>query len=646
MWCGVCFCMASTGENPLYGDIFEASPDPIIVHDAETGAVVQANAAASELLGYDHEELVGMDVGSFSPAGYTTDEANRILQRAATEGSAEVEWSITDADGAQRWVAVSLERSEVNGEPRVVAFFHDITAHEERERARAERNEQLTTLIDNLPVVVFTINPDGVFTHSAGKGLVNLGLEPGELEGVSVFEAYADYPDIIDAAESALDGEEVRVTQAMDDHVFETWYRPLFDDGGRLSQVVGVSRDITDLKRREERVEALSDATNELLYSRSEEDVADIVTGIAQEIIDRPLAAMWSYDGSDDTLYPIGATSPATADAGELNPMVPGTDEHRIFNAGEPTVVDDYRTLSNPSAPEAPLRTVLYLPLDSHGMLCIASTSIEPFDSDERFLVEILASTAAAALARVERETKLKAKQAELERSNEALQQFAYIASHDLQEPLRMVSSYVDLLDSEYGDELDEEAAEYMAFAVDGANRMQEMVDALLRYSRVETQAREFEPTDPEAVVSETLDALRMRLDEVDATVTTGSLPAVRADPNQLGQVFQNLLENAVEYADEAGVEPRIEIDAAEADGMVEFRVADNGPGIPAGSEEDIFEIFKRGGSHETAGTGIGLAVCQRIVQRHDGRIWAEPSETGATFRFTLPATSEVDVDE
>lgn len=209
-----------------------------------------------------------------------------------------------------------------------------------------------------------------------------------------------------------------------------------------------------------------------------------------------------------------------------------------------------------------------------------------------------------------------------------------------------MVSSYVDLLDSEYGDELDEEAAEYMAFAVDGANRMQEMVDALLRYSRVETQAREFEPTDPEAVVSETLDALRMRLDEVDATVTTGSLPAVRADPNQLGQVFQNLLENAVEYADEAGVEPRIEIDAAEADGMVEFRVADNGPGIPAGSEEDIFEIFKRGGSHETAGTGIGLAVCQRIVQRHDGRIWAEPSETGATFRFTLPATSEVDVDE
>ncbi|WP_324662051.1 PAS domain-containing sensor histidine kinase [Haloarcula sediminis] len=638
--------MASTGESPLYRDIFEVAPDPIVVHDADTGAVVNSNPAAAELLGFDRTELVGTHVGAFSPPGYTTEDANELIRAAVSSGPKTVEWAIRDAGGDKRWVEVTLKRAEIDDRTRVVAFFHEITDRKDREQARLERNEQLTTLIDNLPVVVFTIDPDGVFTHSAGKGLDSLGLEPGELEGVPVFEVYADYPDIIEAAETALDGDEVRVTQEVGELVFETWYRPLFD-GGELSQVVGVSRDITDLKRREERVEALSDATNELLYSRSEEAVAETVTGIAQRIIDRPLAAMWAYDGSEDTLYPIGAAGPATdADADGLSPMGPGTDEHRIFHSGEPTVVEDYGELPNPSSPETPLRTLLCLPLDGRGMLCIGSTAIAPFDSDERFLLEILASTAAAALARVERETELKAKQTELERSNEALQQFAYIASHDLQEPLRMVSSYVDLLDSEYGDELDEEATEYMAFAVDGANRMQEMVDALLRYSRVETQAREFEPTDPAEVVAETLSALRMRLDEVGATVSTGSFPAVRADPNQLGQVFQNLLENAVDYADEAGVEPRVEIDATEADGMVEFRVSDNGPGIPAGSEKDIFEIFKRGGAHETAGTGIGLAVCQRIVQRHDGRIWAEPSETGAVFRFTLPAASEVDADE
>lgn len=407
--------MDSTGDSTLYGDIFEASPDPIIVHDEETGAVVKANPAASELLGYNHEALVGMHVGSFSPSGYTTEDANRILDDVVAEGSKQVEWAITDAKGAQRWIELTLERTEVDGTTRVVAFFHDITDREHRERARKERNEQLTILINNLPVVVFTINPDGVFTHSAGKGLESLGLEPGELEDVSVFDAYTDYPDIIDAAERALDGEEVRVTQAVDDLVFETWYRPLFDEGGNLSQVVGVSRDITDLKRREERVKALSDATNDLLYSRTESAVAETVTEIALRIIERPLAAMWSYDESDDTLYPIGATGPAidladadTAD--QIHPMAPGTDEHRIFRSGETTVIDDYQELANPSSPQTPLRTLLCLPLDDHGMLCIGSSDVEQFDSDDRFLLEILASTAAAALDRVERETELKEK--------------------------------------------------------------------------------------------------------------------------------------------------------------------------------------------------------------------------------------------
>ncbi|WP_225307721.1 MULTISPECIES: ATP-binding protein [unclassified Haloarcula] len=326
--------------------------------------------------------------------------------------------------------------------------------------------------------------------------------------------------------------------------------------------------------------------------------------------------------------------------------MGPDSDEHRIFHAGEPAVIEDYQELSSPSAPAMPMRTLLCLPLDDRGMLCIGSETVSSFDGDERFLLEILASTAAAALERIERETRLKSKQTELERSNEALQQFAYIASHDLQEPLRMVSSYVDLLDSEYGDDLDEEAAEYMAFAVDGARRMQEMVDALLRYSRVETNASDFEEIDPEGVLNRTLDALQMRIEEADATVTMETLPPVDADPNQVGQVFQNLLENAIQYATEAGIEPRIEISADRDGDDVVFTVSDNGPGIPAADREEVFDIFHRGGVHDTEGTGIGLAVCQRIVLRHDGRIWVEPSDSGATFKFTLPAATGANRDD
>ncbi|GCF12520.1 hypothetical protein Harman_04550 [Haloarcula mannanilytica] len=643
--------MASTKDAAIYRDVFEANPDPIMVHDADTGTVVRANQAAGDLLGCSPDDIAGMHVGEFSPSEYTTADANDLITEAATSGSVRVEWTIQGPDGQDRLVEVTLERALIDDTTRVVAFIHDVTAVRRQKRKHTEQTQQLQTLMGNLPVVVFTLDPDGVFTYSAGKGLDGLGLEPGELEGVSVFEAYSEYPDIISAVELALDGEEVRVTQEIDDLVFETWYRPVFDDDGQLKQVVSAARDITDLKRHEKRVEALSDATNELLYSRTEAAAAETVTRIAQQIIDRPLAAMWSYDGDDDTLYPIGATAEAADLAGvdtpaELSPMGPESEEHRIFHDGESTVIEDYQALSDPAAPAMPMRTLLCLPLDDQGLLCIGSETVSSFDGDERFLLEILASTAAAALERIERETRLKAKQAELERSNEALQQFAYIASHDLQEPLRMVSSYVDLLDSEYGDDLDEEAAEYMAFAVDGANRMQEMVDALLRYSRVETNAGEFEETDPETVLDRTLDALQMRIEEVDATVTTESLPPVDADPNQIGQVFQNLLENAIEYATEAGVDPHVEVSAVEDDGEVTFTVSDNGPGIRAADREEVFDIFHRAGAHDTEGTGIGLAVCQRIVLRHDGRIWVEPSDDGATFKFTLPAVTEVTSDD
>ncbi|EMA24824.1 PAS domain-containing sensor histidine kinase [Haloarcula argentinensis] len=642
--------MASTEDTALFRDVFQANPDPIMIHDADTGTVVRANEAAGALLGRPPADVVGMHVGEFSPPGFSTADANALITEAATSGSAQVEWSTQGPDGESRLVEVSLERAVIDDTTRVVAFIHDVTEIRRQERKHTERSKQLQTLIENLPVVVFTLNPDGVFTYSAGKGLDELGIEPGEFEGASVFEVYSQYPDIITAVERALDGEEIRVTQEIDGLVFETWYRPVFDDG-ELTQVVSVARDITDLKQREARIETLSEATNELLYTRTERAVADTVTQIAQRIIDQPLAAMWSYDSDDDTLYPIGATSEAAdfaavETASDLPPMGPESDENRLFHDGSPTVVEDYQTLSNPSVPQTPLRTVLFLPLEDYGMLCIGSPTVESFDSHDRFLLEILASTGAAALDRVERETRLKSKQTELERSNEALQQFAYIASHDLQEPLRMVSSYVDLLDSEYGDDLDEEAAEYMAFAVDGARRMQEMVNALLRYSRVETNSGDFEETDPEAVLDRTGDALQMRIEEVDATITAESLPPVEADPNQVGQVFQNLLENAIEYAVEADIEPRVEVSAEEDDDMVTFTVSDNGPGIPAADHEEVFDIFHRAGAHDTEGTGIGLAVCQRIVLRHDGRIWVEPSDDGATFKFTLPAVTEVSGDD
>jgi signal transduction histidine kinase len=228
----------------------------------------------------------------------------------------------------------------------------------------------------------------------------------------------------------------------------------------------------------------------------------------------------------------------------------------------------------------------------------------------------------------------------QLARSNEQLQQFAYVASHDLQEPLRMVSSYVDLLESEYGGELDDEADEYIEYAVDGAQRMQAMIDDLLQYSRVHTQADEFEETDPEAVLERVLKDLELLIAERSATVTHDDLPTVVADENQLGQLFQSLLSNAVEHADDGDDPPEVHVSGEERSDAVALSVTDNGPGIPPDQQERVFELFEQS-SREDEGTGIGLAICQRIVNRHEGEIWVESDDgKGATFHVELPKRS------
>ena len=227
----------------------------------------------------------------------------------------------------------------------------------------------------------------------------------------------------------------------------------------------------------------------------------------------------------------------------------------------------------------------------------------------------------------------------ELERSNADLQQFAYVSSHDLREPLRMVSSYLQLLVQRYGDALDGEAHEYIDFAVDGAKRMDSLIRDLLQYSRVETHGKDFSDTDSEEVLEDALDNLQAALTEAGGVVTFKDLPRVTADPSQLLQLFQNLVGNALKYRAEDRL-PEISVKAESSDGMVTYTVRDNGIGIDPQYFERIFVIFQRlHGREEYGGTGIGLSVCKRIVERHGGAIWVE-SEPGAgsTFYFSLPA--------
>jgi PAS domain S-box-containing protein len=262
------------------------------------------------------------------------------------------------------------------------------------------------------------------------------------------------------------------------------------------------------------------------------------------------------------------------------------------------------------------------------------------YDLDGRFAQAICILTDITERKRAEEELQRYAR--ELARSNAELEQFAYVASHDLREPLRTVSSYLELLDERYGNSLDKDGAEFVAYALDGAVRMQELIDALLEYARVSTTGSEFEVVDCQTVLEQSLRDLQSVIKESRAKVSSEPLPQVMGDEVQLGQLLQNLIGNGIKFR--AKARPKIHIGARQEGEERVFSVRDNGIGLDPQYAERIFEVFQRLHTRdEYPGTGIGLAICKRIVERHGGQIWAEsqPGE-GATFHFTLPVAHTV----
>jgi light-regulated signal transduction histidine kinase (bacteriophytochrome) len=227
-----------------------------------------------------------------------------------------------------------------------------------------------------------------------------------------------------------------------------------------------------------------------------------------------------------------------------------------------------------------------------------------------------------------------------LKHSNQELEQFAYIASHDLQEPVRMITSYLQLIKRRYEGQLDSDADDFINFAVGGAVRIQRMINALLTYSRVNTKGGEFLPVSFEVIFNQVIDNLQVAIRENDATVTHDPLPTLVADEVQMVHLLQNLVINAINYRREEP--PMIHVSAKEIYNAWVFTVSDNGIGIEPQYFERVFMMFQRLHNKRESGSGVGLAICRRIIDRHNGNIWIE-SEVGkgSRFRFTIPIREE-----
>ncbi|MCP3136037.1 GAF domain-containing protein [Pyxidicoccus xibeiensis] len=434
---------------------------------------------------------------------------------------------------------------------------------------------------------------------------------------------------------------------------------PVLNEDGGVREWVGTNTDISLQRRAEEsarrldreraarRLEALRAEVSAALAR--EGSVPEILQGCAEALakhLGALMVRLWLHHRDTKTLEVVGNAGPAA----------PPLEKWRRLDVEGPSMVSlvartreqlwvddltrDSRVLDTGWVREAGVHSLAGIPLLVRGELVgvLGVYGRQPLSEDAMAALAAVADAIAQGVERRRAEEALKQHARELARSNEELQQFAYVASHDLQEPLRMVASYTQLLGRRYKGKLDADADEFIHYAVDGVTRMQRLIQDLLTWSRVGTRGREPKPCDAGRALERATANLQAAIQESHARVRGGPLPAVLADETQLAQVFQNLIGNALKF--HGAAPPHVEVAAERQGAEVRFTVKDRGIGIDRQYFDRIFIIFQRlHGKEDYPGTGIGLAICKKIIERHGGRIGVESEQgRGTTFWFTLPA--------
>jgi PAS domain S-box-containing protein len=608
-----------------YRGLLEAAPDAMVVVNQD-GRIVLLNIRAEEQFGYPRDELLGQQVTTIIPEGF----AERLIAdglRSAAEALAQeigtgIELHGRRKNGSDFPIEIMLSPLESPDGILVTAAIRDITTRKTAEQHLAQTEARYRGLLEAAPDAMVVVNQNGRIVLLNIRAEQQFGYSRDELLGQQVTtivpEGFAERL-IADGLRSAAEALAQQIGTGIElygrrkngsDFPIEIMLSPLESPDGIL--VTAAIRDITTRKTAEEHL-----AQTEARYRGLLEAAPDAMVVVNQDggIVLLNIRAEEQFGYSRDELLGQQVTT-----------IVPEGFAERL-------IADGLRSAAEALAQQIGTGIELY-GRRKNGSDFPIEIMLSPLESPDGILVT-------AAIRDITTRKQAEAHARELSRSNEELEQFAYIASHDLQEPLRMVTSYTQLLSKRYKGKLDADADEFIAYAVDGASRMQRLIQDLLAYSHVGTKGIDLLDISSEFALHQVLTNLQDTIEQSGAQVTHGPMPVVLADEMQLIQLFQNLVGNAIKY--QTGKAALVHVSAVSSGGgRWVFSVRDNGLGIDPQYFDKIFGMFQRlHRRDEFAGTGIGLAICKKIVERHGGTISVESKlGEGSVFRFTLAASN------
>jgi PAS domain S-box-containing protein len=606
-----------------YREILESMSD--VVWEIDTNHIITyVNQRAEEVLGYTPAELIGMSTRDLA----LPEDADRSALLLEAHHKVDLlDVRCRRKDGSMLSLQISL-RPTLNDSGSIIGYkcvARDITKQKKAEEALKASEANYRKIFNSVQegIIIYDIEARRIIdANSAATEVLNYTQDELKSMGLELFDS---------GERPYTKGEALRrMMQAIEDSPqrFEWKCRSKSGEviwidvclqrailGGR-NVMLGVNQNITERKQTEAVLKA-SEANYRTIFNSVNECIFihDLETGRILGV-NQPTLEMLGYTTEEMKGLSIGDISLG------ISPYTQEDARRWVAKAG----------MEGPQRFEWKLR-------NKSGRVFWAEVNLKRavFDGKDVVLAVVHDITE-----RKEAEEALAKYADELADSNADLQQFAYAASHDLQEPLRAVASYAQLLERRYKGKLDPEADEFITFMTDGANRMREMISSLLEFSRVGTHGKSFQPVDVELVLQQALMNLMVAIDESRAKITHDPLPMMRADANQLTQLFQNLIGNAIKFrADEP---PKIHVSAKRADGFWTFSVSDNGIGFAHENIGRLFQVFARlDNGRSRPGTGMGLAICKRIAERHNGYIWAESEPgKGSTFLFKIPDNIEV----